>query len=235
MSEPETNKKCKICGAPVVRLTERQIALCRFCGREFEIEEVCEKGHFVCDECGERNAEDIITASAIASKSYDPIEIAIEIMQHPSIPMHGSEHHYLVPAVLLACYCNRLDLHDKKAEYLAEARLRASQVPIDSCGLCGACGAGIGTGIYLSILSGATPLSKVEWKLSNMITSESLVNIAIHGGPRCCKRDTILALQSAIQFSIRQNICMFDSPDNIACTFTKRNKECIGNRCPFFG
>jgi hypothetical protein len=180
MSDPMKTENCAVCGAPLVYFTQKQKNVCQFCGREFEIDAMCEKGHYVCDECHARNAIEAITGYMMCSDSDNPVEMAIEIMQHPSIKMHGPEHHYLVPAALLSAYCNRSGLQDKKAEYLAEAKARASKVPGGFCGFNGACGAGIGTGIFISIISGATPISKIEWKMSNMMTSESLVNIAIH-------------------------------------------------------
>ncbi|VUT25840.1 MAG: hypothetical protein MOIL_01256 [Candidatus Methanolliviera sp. GoM_oil] len=52
------------------------------------------------------------------------------------------------------------------------------------CGYHGDCGAAVGTGIFISLITDATPLSKHEWKLSNLMTAKSLLSIANHGGPR---------------------------------------------------
>ncbi len=234
MPDAMKTENCAVCGAKIVYFTQKRKGTCHFCGREFDIHSQCEKGHYVCDECHSRDGIELIYDASTEYDAYDPFELAIRIMEHPSVKMHGPEHHFLVPAVLISAYCNRHGIRDKKAEYLAEAKARASKIGGGFCGFYGACGAGIGTGIFLSIISGATPLSRVEWKLSNAITSESLIGIAVHGGPRCCKRDVLLALESAVQFSIRNNICAFDSPEKIVCRFSHRNNECKKQECPYF-
>jgi hypothetical protein len=48
---------------------------------------------------------------------------------------------------------------------------------------CLVCGAGMGTGIFISIVTGATSLSIEEWRLSNLATAKSLLSISEHGGP----------------------------------------------------
>lgn len=234
MENERKTENCVVCGAPLVYFTQKQEGVCQFCGRKFLIDAQCEHGHYVCDECLAKDAAQVVTDYCMDSGSYDPLTMAAEIMAHPSVPMHGPEHHYLVPAVLVCAYCNRAGLRDKKAEYLAEAQKRSATVPGDSCGFNGVCGAAVGAGIYLSIISGATPLSRIEWKLSNLITSECLVNVAVYGGPRCCKRDVFLALEAAVKFSLKYNICTFDEPDGIVCAFYSRCKECIKQECPFY-
>jgi len=44
-------------------------------------------------------------------------------------------------------------------------------------------------------MTGANPLSGLEWKMCNLMTAQSLKEIAMHGGPRGCKCDTFLALK----------------------------------------
>jgi hypothetical protein len=162
------------------------------------------------------------------------MSLAVELMKSPKIKMHGPEHHFLVPAVLLAAYCNLTGNQQDKADKIKTARNRADYVKGGFCGLHGACGAAVGTGIFVSLLTGATPLSGREWKLSNLITSQCLKEIAEHGGPRCCKRDTFLAIINAIDF-IKE---YFDTDmainRGIKCQFSTFNRECRKEQCPFF-
>jgi hypothetical protein len=124
--------------------------------------------------------------------------------------------HLLVPAVLLAAYCNATGRpRDEKAGLIANARSRAEEVKKGSCGFNGNCGAAVGTGIFMSLITGATPLSRAEWRLANLMTSESLRVIANLGGPRCCKRDVFLALRAAAAFLGQRAVC--GTPRGRAC------------------
>ena len=153
-------------------------------------------------------------------------------MQNEKIKMHGPEHHFLVPAVLIAAWCNKTGDPDK-SEKISAAKKRAEKVPGGSCGTHGNCGAGVGTGIFISLITRSTPLAKEEWGLSNLVTGKTLVRIARHGGPRCCKRDVYLALDEAIIF-LKENFSVALAPSRIHCGFSENNKECLKDSCPFY-
>jgi hypothetical protein len=103
-----------------------------------------------------------------------------------------------------------------------------------SCRFNGNCGAAVGTGIFVSLATGATPLSRVEWRLANLMTSESLRAIAGLGGPRCCKRDVFLALQSAVTFLNTELDVALPVEEPVVCEFSALNCECLKEACPFF-
>lgn len=163
----------------------------------------------------------------------DPVEIASILMRHPSVAMHGPEHHFLVPAVLLAAFYP-FSQRAERAVKLKQARKRAAGVPGGSCGLCGSCGAAVGTGIFISLITGSTPLAKDEWRLSNRMTAESLLLIAEHGGPRCCKRDTFLALRSAQGFLQQHFAHNLKIEHSMLCEWNALNRECLREGCPFY-
>ena len=71
---------------------------------------------------------------------------------------------------------------------------RGKAVPGGVCGFWGACGVGISAGVFISIISGATPLKNEPWGLANKMTSKALDAIGSIGGPRCCKRDSYMAI-----------------------------------------
>jgi hypothetical protein len=88
--------------------------------------------------------------------------------------MHGPEHHVMVGAALLTAYRNaggQLDL----PRALQEMLHRGKQVPGGACGYWGACGAGLSTGMFVSIATGSTPLAKEAWGLSNRMTGLALL------------------------------------------------------------
>ena len=57
--------------------------------------------------------------------------------------------------------------------------------------------------------------------------------IAETGGPRCCKRTGRLCIREAAAFTAER--FGVEMPlGEIACTYMKENRECIGRQCPFF-
>ena len=161
--------------------------------------------------------------------------MAATLMRDSRVKMHGPEHHFLVPAVLLAAYANQTGRDPTtRAEWIRKARPRGEQVPGGFCGFNGACGAAIGTGIFVSVALGATPLSGNEWRLANLMTSEALRAIAEQGGPRCCKRDSFLALRGAVDFMRRELSVDLPAEDSPHCEWSALNRECQREECPFF-
>jgi hypothetical protein len=226
---------CLICGQQLIYLQKSETLDCFYCHESHEIDVKCRENHFVCDRCHSRNANDLIERYCSASRLTNPIKLAREIMNNPLIPMHGPEHHFLVPAVLLACHYNIMKDERLKKEKIVLARKRAQKVPGGFCGSHGACGAAIGTGIFISLMLKATPLSEREWKLCNKITARSLGVIAHYGGPRCCKRDTFLAIIEAVQFLEKHLHVSVSLDEDRACRFYSLNSECKLKACPFYG
>ena len=74
--------------------------------------------------------------------------------------MHGPEHHFLIPAVLLSAFYNVSGEPGEKEKKIKQARKRAENVLGGFCGFYGDCGAAVGTGIFVSVITGATPLSQ---------------------------------------------------------------------------
>jgi len=225
---------CLICGAELKYRADKHPVTCVLCGKEIEADVACARGHYVCDACHSLPAAEYIARYTVASELLNPLEMAGNLMRDPRVNMHGPEHHFLVPAVLLAAYYNATKQSGKKAEKIKIARSRAAQVPGGFCGMHGDCGAAVGVGIFTSVITGATPLSNKEWRLSNLATAKSLLSIAENGGPRCCKRNTFLALQSGIKFVQENFHVTLPADDAIICEFTDLNKECIKRRCPFY-
>lgn len=225
---------CLLCGVPLKYAKSASRMKCAICGKTSQSRARCSNQHFVCDRCHSLSAGDFIQKFAENADSKDPIQIAIATMRNPTVNMHGPEHHFLVPAALIAAYYNSLGTPGEKAAKIREARRRSQSVLGGFCGFQGACGAGIGAGIFASIVLGATPLSKSEWRLANEMTSRSLAKIARAGGPRCCKRDTFIALKEAAKLANRKMGTKMHVPLKITCTFSRMNEECLGKKCPFF-
>jgi len=225
---------CLVCGKDLVYLDAPEELACSLCGRVHATTVRCAGGHFICDDCHRLPAEDLIETTCLETRVADPLLLAISLMRQPAIKMHGPEHHFLVPAVLLTSYSLVAGKHDALEGWLKKARERADQVKGGSCGTLGVCGAAIGTGIFVSVISGATPLSRKEWMLSNLVTAQSLHEIAIAGGPRCCKRNTYIAILAASSFVNEEWGVVLPTGHRVTCEFSDLNRECRKMECPFY-
>lgn len=226
------NGACLVCGKELIYFDNPKQMKCIFCNEKFETYASCEDGHYVCDSCHSKKGIDIISNICLQSKSTNPIEIMQEIMDSPFIYMHGPEHHIMVGSALLTAYKNaggEVDL----AETLAEMKSRGAKYPGGSCGYWGCCGAAVSVGMFFSIISKTTPLSEETWGIGNKITSKCLQDIGDLGGPRCCKRNSFTAIKSAEKFMRNEFNINMTIPEKITCTHYKRNKQCIGKKCPY--
>lgn len=225
------SEECLICKAPLVYLEEDKLMECAICRKKENSKTSCENGHYVCNECHTKGLSDILSL-CLNTKSKNPLEIIDKMMSMSFCHMHGPEHHIMVGASLLTAYKNaggRLDL--KKA--LDEMFRRGKAVPGGACGFWGACGAGISTGMFISIVTGATPLAEKSWGLSNQMTALALSRIGQICGPRCCKRDSYIAILSAVEFTNKKLGVKMESR-KITCKRFLKNNRCIKSRCPFY-
>lgn len=223
--------ECLICGAPLEYLEQPIQMECAICHKMVENNVRCVKGHFVCDEC-HTSGIDSIVGICMSETSGNPIEIIEKMMSLDTCHMHGPEHHIMVGASLITAYKNAGGQVDMEWA-LAEMIRRGKQVPGGACGNWGACGAGISTGQFVSIVTKSSPLATKAWGLSNLMTSRALARIASHGGPRCCKRDSYESILAAIDFAEEELQVKMQRPERVICSRSAQNNHCLGSKCPF--
>lgn len=229
----ENNGPCLLCGAPLQYVQEAVELECAICHRSVESHTFCENGHFICDMCHGAPGAAAVRYVALHTKEEDPILVAEEMMAHEAVHMHGPEHHILIGAALLTAYHNRggeLDL----AQALHEMERRGSAVPGGACGFWGACGAAISTGMALSILTKCTPYETAVWGRCNDLTGDCLKAIGQVGGPRCCKRNGFLCIQTAVPVIQEVTGVALPRAKQISCTHFPHNRECLKTKCPYF-
>ena len=223
-------EECLICKAPL-EYSDTDVEMeCSVCHRRELSKTRCVNGHYVCNGC-HMHGVDSIFGICLSAASKKPLEILNKMMALPFCHMHGPEHHIMVGAALLTAYKNaggKINLETA----LTEMYNRAKAVPGGACGFWGACGAGISTGMFISIVTGATPLSGEPFGLSNKMTSESLRAIGEVGGPRCCKRNSFLSVLQAVSF-VREQLGIEMDIDSAVCNYSSNNNQCLGKRCPF--
>lgn len=227
-----TKENCLICAAPLEYLLRDEMMECAICHKQEMSKTRCVNGHYVCSECHMQGMDGIF-GLCLSEESRSPIDILERMMSLPFCHMHGPEHHVMVGAALLTAYKNsggKLDLR----EALQEMSARGRAVPGGSCGFWGACGAGISAGQFFAIACGSTPLALQPWGLSNRMTAAALDSIGRHGGPRCCKRDSYLAILTAIDFTAAHLGVRMEKTLPI-CSRSRQNAQCLREQCPFFG
>lgn len=228
----DEKNNCLLCGKKLVYFETARPMECSVCHRTVESTACCEDGHFICDVCHAARGVDVTVETCLHTPSKNPITIMRTLMNQPCIHMHGPEHHVLVGAALLAAYHNcggEVDL----AQGLREMKRRGKQVPGGSCGFWGCCGAAVSAGIFVSIITGATPLKGQEWGLANRMTAQALDAIGKLGGPRCCKRDSFTAVLTAVPFVKEHFGVELELPPRVRCGYFPMNEECLRERCPY--
>lgn len=175
----------------------------------------------------------LIVAACLEQTSPSPYQVFRNIAQQDFVRMHGPEHHVLDGAALLTAYRNAggdIDLPSALAELMS----RGLQMPGAMCGRWGVCGAVASVGAALSILEQTGPLATDDsWGSHMQYTSCALEKLSRIGGPRCCKRDAYIALQTAVDY-VHDRFGVSLQKDNISCEFHARNAQCLGTRCPYF-
>lgn len=224
-------EECLICRKPLEYLEEDVLMECAVCHKKENSKTRCIQGHYVCSDCHTQGMDSII-GLCLHEHSKNPIEVIDKMMAMPFCHMHGPEHHVMVGAALLTAYHNaggKVELW----KALPEMYRRGKEVPGGACGFWGACGAGISTGMYLSIITKSTPLAEKEWGLSNQMTARALQKIGEAGGPRCCKRDSYLSIIEAVKFT-EEKLGVHMEIREFFCTRSDRNNQCIQKACPFY-
>ena len=224
------NEECLICNAPLEYLTQDEIMECAICHKHEPSKTRCVDGHYVCSDC-HTEGMDRIFGLCLSETSSDPVAIIRRMMDMPFCHMHGPEHHVMVGAALLTAYKNAGGSIELETA-LQEMYRRGKAVPGGACGFWGACGAGISAGQFMAIVTRSTPLAEEPWGLSNQMTSKALDRIGTVGGPRCCKRDSWLAILAAIDF-VRDRLGVEMDKTVPVCSYSAKNNQCIGSRCPF--
>ena len=225
------HEECLICGALLEYLTEETEMTCALCHKTEGSKTRCKNGHYVCSACHTTGLGEAVFL-CLKSESKDPLDILIRLMEQPFCHMHGPEHHVLAGAALLTAFRNAGGAIDLSAA-LGEMVRRGREVPGGACGFWGACGAGISTGIFISIVTGATPLDRANFALAHQMTARSLSAIGRAGGPRCCKRNSFLSVLEAVEF-VQAHLGVRMESYTPRCRFSAYNGQCIGANCPFW-
>ena len=162
----------------------------------------------------------------------NPMIIFKNIAKNDYVSMHGSEHHVLDGASLLVAYKNAggdIDLETALEKLMVEGL----RMPGAMCGLWGVCGAITSIGAALSIIDGTGPLSTDgTWGNHMQFTSNAIGELGKINGPRCCKRDAMIAFKNGIEY-VNEHYGVTLEQEHLKCEYSGRNEQCIKERCPY--
>ncbi len=174
-----------------------------------------------------------IIEACMKETTASPYQIFRNLAKMDFVRMHGPEHHVLDGACILTAYRNaggEIDLEPALEELLD----RGLEMPGAMCGMWGVCGATASVGAALSILEGTGPLTADDsWGSHMEYTSAALKGLSKIGGPRCCKRDAYVSLETAIDY-IRKRYGVTLEKDGITCGFFPQNEQCKKEDCPYY-
>jgi hypothetical protein len=222
---------CGVCARPLVYTTESVTKVCSLCGKEERTMIYCPTGHYVCDTCHSKAALEILQQILSFTDTTDPLVLLEQVMAHPSVPMHGPEHHAIVPAVIITAVRNAG--YPVPEQAIEKALERAARVQGGWCGLYGDCGAAVGAGITVSILTSATPLTGKQRTLALGATGQALSRM-LDDHPRCCKRASRIAIEATVDY-LRDNLgIILPRTEKIRCAYPLRNQQCVKEQCPYY-
>lgn len=221
-----------VCSAELVYTNDVEKKKCHYCGSLEKTNSECRKGHFICDTCHQEEGIKIIRHVCLTTKEKDMITLLTTIRSHPAVPMHGPEHHGMVPGIILAAYRNSEG--GIKREMIAAGIERGSNVPGGDCEFRGSCGATIGAGIAAALILDATPLTPNPRQKAQDFTARILADIARITGGRCCQREIWLALSYTSRLSKEVFGIAMQAKTILHCDQYRQNRECIRKQCPLW-
>lgn len=184
-----------------------------------------------------------------------PADLLERLMADERCVAFGPIHHCLVGASLLAC-AQRAPLSGGEiaaTEASCESPARAQQalptsldaaldtlferahcVPGAACAQWGVCGAAASCGMAFAIMAENAPLKAAGWSEGQAMVSEILAAIAKAGAPRCCKRDSRIAVQVALPWFNEHFDAGLEQPSQVpVCASMPHNTVCMGPACVY--
>jgi Family of unknown function (DUF5714) len=230
LEEKAHSAGCMVCGDPLVCLDSESWLACHYCGRVMAASACCEKNHHVCDHCYKDYSSGVIEALCLESTETDMLEMLKRLRRHPIIRVNGTEHHSLVPGIIIAAYRNNGGSVD--SDLISTAVQRGSSIMGGSCAYTGICGSASGVGIAFSLLLQADPYKAKERQTIQLLMRQVMGAVSNYQAPRCCQRESWLSLKKAAELSLEYLPIELTADAVIGCQQLHLNEECIGRECP---
>ena len=237
MNDNKLMENCQICGNELDYFDNGKELCCEIC-EKIEIGNIyCDKGHYVCNECHDKSAFDIVQDYGLTTKSKDPFEIAEMLMSiKDKVPMLGCANAWIATVSLMAALKNEGTIQVSN-EQIIEALNRTNRQAIGGyCGLTGVCGIVPAIGASFSVILGAACKKDQETAKTMKIVGKIVNVIADETGPCCCKNFVRTALLEAMKLAKDElGVKWIVTGNNITCTHSERHPHgCRKNKCRYF-
>jgi hypothetical protein len=225
-----------VCGEPLIYAEIAGEYSCSFCGSTDHDHIHCPNGHYICEDCHNRDALPLIEHLLFTARSKNPFEIAELAMALPGLPMLGCEHAFIAGGALMSALKNE-GSHAVGDEQIREVLMRTrKQAHGGYCGLTGVCGIAPAVGSVFSVLTGA----KCGTDEAQHITMEAVIRvsraIAALSGPSCCKAYVRAALEAGVDYLCERLGIELPRGSRVVCAWVERHPHgCPGESCPSFG
>ncbi|MFH1153515.1 MAG: DUF5714 domain-containing protein [Pseudomonadota bacterium] len=223
---------CMVCSAPLVYTDGLEKGVCHYCQALLPVDARCVNGHFVCNQCHSRDAVKVAETILTSTRETDMITLMNIVRSHPGVPLHGPEHHFILPGVILAAFRNSGGALDN--DRILAGIQRGKAVPGGVCAFWGTCGAVTGAGIALGIILESSPLKPRPRRIVQEITAAIIKELATIEAARCCQRETWTVLKMVGDLSLKVLGVELKAEGSVSCAQKHLNKECALKQCPYF-
>ena len=224
-----------VCGSVLEYFAQALEMTCTYCQKADYGHIRCQHGHYLCEECHNKDSLKIIEEIAFDTKLKDPLAIAELMMSLPGLPMLGCNHAYIASGAFMSAIRNE-GSQKITNEHLKEVFVRTGkQAQGGYCGLTGVCGIVPAIGACFSILTGSMCGKDEEQK----ITMEAVISvsqaIARLTGPSCCKAYVRISLETAVAYLQERFSIKLHMLKGIICSYSHKHPHgCREEKCPYF-
>ncbi len=225
-----------VCGSPLTYLEYGHEYRCTRCGRVESGHVVCPNGHFLCENCHNKESLRVIREYCLASDSADPFEISEYLINIPSLPMLGCHHAYIAAGSLIAALKNEGTIRVRDS-HMEEVFDRIQRQAISGyCGLTGVCGIVVAMGACVAVILSSKCGSNEEQYLAMDMACSVALAIKELTGPSCCKAYVRSAIDEAVKFFAANFGLYLGGSTNISsCRHIERHPHgCRMELCPYF-
>jgi hypothetical protein len=208
---------------------------CSYCGKIVQEHICCPEGHYICDECHNKDALQMIEEIVLNTKSKDPFEIAELMMSCPDLPMLGCHHAYIAAGAFMAAIRNEGSREIDNKQIKEVFQRAGKQAHGGYCGLSGVCGIAPAIGASFAVLTGSKCGSDSEQRITMEAVGRIVRAIAGVTGPSCCKAYVRVALEAAVEY-LKQALCISLLARRRAfCIYSNKHPHgCRRSKCPYY-
>ena len=224
-----------VCGAALEYLDQPLEMTCAYCRKTDYGHIRCPNGHYLCEECHNKDSFKVIEEIVFSTQVKDPLEIAELMMSHPGLPMLGCQHAYIASGAFMAAI--RSEGSQKITnEHLKEVFVRTGkQAQGGYCGLTGVCGIVPAIGACFAMLTGSMCGKDDEQRITMEAVVRVSQSIAQLTGPSCCKAYVRISLETAEAYLQERFGIKLPMIKGIICNYSYKHPHgCREERCPYF-